>query len=35
MANVGTTTGTPSTNTVYYDALLSTTVNAYRKTMVK
>ncbi|MHC4158387.1 MAG: phage major capsid protein, partial [Planctomycetota bacterium] len=34
MANVGTTTGTPSTNTVYYDALLSTTVNAYRKTMV-
>ena len=34
MANVGTTTGTPSSNIVYYDALLSTTVNAYRKTMV-
>lgn len=33
MANVGD-TGAPSTNTVYYDSLLSTTLMAYRKTMV-
>lgn len=33
MATIGD-TGAPSTNTVYYDALLSTTLAAYRKTMV-
>jgi hypothetical protein len=33
MATVGD-TGAPSTNTVYYDALLSTTLAAYRKQMV-
>jgi hypothetical protein len=33
MATVGT-TNAPSTNTVYYDALLSTTLTAYRKTMI-
>lgn len=33
MATVGSTSA-PSTNTVYYDALLSTTLAAYRKTMV-
>lgn len=32
MANVGD-TGAPSTNTVYYDHLLSTTLMAYRKTL--
>jgi hypothetical protein len=32
MATVGSTSA-PSTNTVYYDALLSTTLNAYRKTL--
>lgn len=32
MATVGQSTA-PSTNTVYYDQLLSTTLNAYRKTM--
>jgi hypothetical protein len=33
MATVGSTTA-PSTNTVYYDALLTTTLAAYRKTLV-
>lgn len=33
MATVGD-TGAPSSNTVYYDALLSTTLAAYRKTLV-
>jgi hypothetical protein len=32
MATIGD-TGAPSTNTIYYDALLSTTLNAYRKQM--
>lgn len=32
MANVGDTSA-PSTNTVYYDALLTTTLSAYRKTL--
>ena len=32
MATIGD-TASPSTNTVYYDALLSTTLAAYRKTM--
>jgi len=32
MANVGSTSA-PSTNTVYYDALLSTTLSAYQKTL--
>jgi hypothetical protein len=32
MATVGD-SGAPSTNTVYYDALLTTTLNAYRKTL--
>jgi len=34
MATVGD-SGAPSTNTVYYDALLSTTLAAYRKQMVR
>src|SRR5512139_2989461 len=33
MATIGATSA-PSTNTVYYDALLSTTLSAYRKTLV-
>lgn len=33
MATIGD-TGAPSTNTIYYDALLSTTLMAYRKTLV-
>jgi hypothetical protein len=33
MATIGD-SGAPSTNTVYYDALLSTTLAAYRKTMI-
>ena len=33
MATIGD-TGSPSTNTIYYDALLSTTLNKFRKTMV-
>ena len=32
MATVGATTA-PSTNTVYFDSLLSTTLSAYQKTM--
>lgn len=34
MATIGD-TGAPSTNTIYYDALLSTSLAAYRKTMYK
>lgn len=33
MATIGD-TGAPSTNTVYYDALLSTSLAAYRKQMI-
>jgi len=33
MADIGD-TGAPSTNTIYYDSLLTTTLMAYRKTMV-
>ena len=33
MATIGD-TGAPSTNTIYYDALLSTTMAAYRETLV-
>lgn len=33
MATIGD-TGAPSSNTIYYDALLTTTLMAYRKTLV-
>ncbi len=33
MATIGD-TGAPSTNTIYYDSLLTTTLSAYRKTMI-
>jgi hypothetical protein len=34
MATIGDSTSSPSTNTIYYDSLLTTTLAAYRKTLV-